>query len=273
MKKKLTALVLLASLLFATTACASDAADETSAADTTPAQQTTTAKQTTTLTPPVVVPPETNGEEDDWTDISEMFIPYGSATVDGTKDESWANAATVSLDLVKKDKPNEDTVVEASAMWDENGLYFLFEITDSDIYTGGSVGDYNNDGIYVYVSEDPLAYWTSFEAFAGGTYQFALIDNGLEMLPRHGDTTVNLNAKTAYTRTETGMIIEFSYVPYHTPVAAGNFLLMDFQYNDCTSSGTRSGGMGWYNGSDTNADTSLWAVVKLLAQGETAPEL
>ncbi|MBQ8381849.1 MAG: hypothetical protein IJX47_01450 [Clostridia bacterium] len=275
MKKKLTALVLLASLLFAATACASDA-EETSAADTTTAaQQTTTAKQTTVLTPPIIELPKTdegdNGDEDDWTDISEMFIPYGSATVDGVKDESWANAATVSLDMTKKDSPNADTYVEASAMWDENGLYFLFEITDSDIYTGGTLGDYNNDGIYLYVSEDPMAYWKSFEAFAGGTYQFALIADGLEMIPRHGDTTVNLNAQTAYTRTETGMIIEFSYVPYHTPVAAGNFLLMDFQYNDCTSSGKRSGGIGWYNGTDNNSDTMLWAVVKLLAEGETAP--
>ncbi|MBQ7354308.1 MAG: hypothetical protein IJW62_02170 [Clostridia bacterium] len=271
MKQKLLALVLMASLLFAATACgSSDTADTT----TEPAPDTTTtAPKTTTQAPPPIIPlPGTEDEtEDDWTDITELFIPYGTATVDGTKDEAWANAATVSLDLTKKDTPNADTYVEASAMWDENRLYFLFEITDSDIYTGGTLGDYNNDSAYLYISEDPLAYWTSFEAFAGGTYQFALIADELEMIPRHGDKTVNLDAQTAYTRTETGMIIEFSYVPYHTPPAAGNFLLMDFQYNDSSSSGTRSGALGWYNGSDENARTDNWAVVKLLAQGETAP--
>ncbi len=269
MKKKLTALVLMASLLFAATACGSSDTAETT---TEPAPATTTASTTTTKTIPIIPLPDTEDDDEDyWNDITEMFIPYGSATVDGIKDDSWANAVTVSLDLVKKDSPNADTVVEASVMWDENGLYFLFEITDSDIYTGGTLGDYNNDSIYLYVSEDPMAYWTSFDAFAGGTYQFALIADGLEMIPRHGDKTVNLNAQSVYTRTDTGMIIEFSYVPYNTPVEAGNFLLMDFQYNDCTSSGTRSGGMGWYNGSDNNSTTDLWAVVKLLAQGETAP--
>ncbi len=269
MKKKLTALVLLASMLFAATACGGGEADPTDAA-TTPAT-TTPAPSTTTKKPPVVELPETN-DDDDWTDLSELFIPYGNATVDGTKDDSWANAATVELTQTKKDAPNKDTAVNASVMWDENGLYFLFEITDSDIYTGGAVGDYQNDGVYLYVSEDPMAYCTAFDAFSSGVYQFALIANGLEMLPRHGaDPTVNLNAKSAYTETENGMIIEFSYVPYHTPVAAGNFLLMDFQYNDSGSSGKRAGAIGWYNGTDENAQTNNWAIVKLLAQGENAP--
>lgn len=271
MKKKLTALVLLASLLFAAAACGEGTADPITNATT--AATTTVAPATTTKTPPVVdLPDDGDDDDDDWTDICELFIPYGTAVVDGVMDDAWANVTPVSLDLIKKDSPCEDTVVEARVMWDENRLYFLFEVTDSDIYTGGAVGDYRNDGIYLYISEDPMAYWKSFESFAGGTYQFALITDGQEMIPRHGDKTVNLEAQTAYTRTDTGMIIEFSYVPYHTPPAAGNFLLMDFQYNDCTSAGTRAGGMGWYNGTDTNSDTDLWAVVKLLAKGESAPE-
>lgn len=272
MKKKLTALVLLASLMLSVVACGSSAVDETTAATTNNSPAATTPLKTTQTPPPISIP-GTEDDEDDWTEITELFIPYGTAVVDGTKDDVWNSAATVSLDLVKKDTPNADTVVEASVLWDENRLYFLFEITDSDIYTGSTLGDWNNDGAYLYISEDPLAYWTTFEAFAGGTYQFALIADDQELIPRHGDTTVNLNHQSAYTRTETGMIIEFSYVPYHTPPAAGNFLLMDFQYNDCTSSGTRSGGMGWFNGSDNNSITDLWAVVKLLGKGETAPEV
>lgn len=267
MKKKLTALVLLASLLFAVTACGGETAADTTPDSTTAKPATTTTKQSPVIEIPDILP------EEDWTDITEMFIPYGNATVDGVKDDSWANAVTVPLELTKKDSPAADTIVNASVMWDENGLYFLFEITDSDIYTGGTLGDYNNDSVYLYVSEDPMAYCTSFEAFSSGIYQFALIDNDLEMLPRHGaDPTVNLNAQSAYTLTDTGMIIEFSYVPYHTPVAAGNFLLMDFQYNDSCSTKTRLGALGWYNGSDNNAQTSNWPVVKLLAQGEAAPE-
>lgn len=269
MKKKLTALVLLASLVFSLAACNTEGGDD---ATTTPAATTTTTTTTTAKKPPVNLP-ETNEDDSNWMeDMTELYIPYGTATVDGTKDESWANAATVTLDKVKKDSPAADTVVEASVMWNEEGLVFLFEITDSDIHFGSEVGGYQNDGIYLYVSEDYNAATNEFSQFGSGIYQFALINKDLEMLPRYGgDGVSNLNTQSAYTITDTGMIIEFSYKPLNNPVDAGNYLLLDYQYNDCGSSGTRKGGMGWYNGTDTNAQTMLWAVVKLLAQGENAP--
>lgn len=267
--KKLTALILLAAMVFSLAACSTEGADDTT---TTPTATTTTKPTTTTKQPPVDLPEDPTDEGNWMEEMTELYIPYGTATVDGTKDDSWANAATVTLDKVKKDSPAADTVVSASVMWNEEGLFFLFEITDSDIYQSGAVGDYQNDGIYLYVSEDPNAAVTSFDEFGSGIYQFALINKDLEMLPRKGaDATTNLNAESAYTMTDTGMIIEFRYKPVQNPVEAGNFLLLDYQYNDCGSTGTRKGGMGWYNGTDTNADTMLWAVVKLLAQGENAP--
>ena len=268
--KKLTALVLLATMVFSLAACTTGADDTTT---TTPAATTTTTAATTTKKPVDLPPPISEEEGDNWMeDLCELYIPYGTATVDGTKDDSWANAATVTLDKVKKDSHAADTVVEASVMWNEEGLFFLFEITDSDIHFGSEVGGYQNDGIYLYVSEDYNAATTAFDQFGSGIYQFALINKDLEMLPRYGgDGVSNLNTETAYTMTDTGMIIEFRYKPLNNPVAAGNFLLLDYQYNDCGSSGTRKGGMGWYNGTDTNAETMLWAVVKLLGEGENAP--
>lgn len=267
--KKLTALVLLATMVFSLAAC-NTGADDT-ATTTTAATTTTTA--TTTTKKPADLPPPISEDEGDWMeDLCEMYIPYGTATIDGEKDASWANAATVTLDKVKKDSPAADTAVSASVMWNEEGLFFLFEITDSDIFMGGAVGDYNNDSIYLYVSEDPNAAINSFDSFGSGIYQFALINEELEMLPRKGgDGVSNLGIQRSYKMTDTGMIIEFCYKPLSNPVAAGNFLLLDYQYNDSGASGTRKGGMGWYNGTDTNADTMLWAVVKLLAQGENAP--
>jgi hypothetical protein len=267
--KKLTALVLLASLVFTFAACSTDDSGVTT---TTPAATTTTKPTTTTKKPPVDLPEDPTDEGDWMEDLCELYIPYGTATIDGTKDDSWANAATVTLDKVKKDSPAADTAVSASVMWNEEGLFFLFEITDSDIYMSGAVGDYNNDSIYLYVSEDPNANINDFNMFGSGIYQFALINEEMEMLPRKGaDGTTNLSIERAYTVTDTGLLIEFKYKPVQNPVAAGNFLLLDYQYNDSGASGTRKGGMGWFNGTDTNADVMLWAVVKLLAQGENAP--
>ena len=269
--KKLIALVLMATMVFSLAACATEGGDD--ATTTTPAATTTTKPATTTKKPHVDLPDDPTNEDNWMEEMTELYIPYGTATVDGTKDDSWANAATVTLDKVKKDSPAADTVVSASVMWNEEGLFFLFEITDSDIHFGSEVGGYQNDGIYLYVSEDHNAAISSFDEFGSGIYQFALINKDLEMLPRKGaDTTTNLNTESAYTMTDTGMIIEFRYKPVINPVAAGNYLLLDYQYNDCgAANGGRKGGMGWYNGTDTNADTMLWAVVKLLGEGEKAP--
>ena len=260
--KKLLTLALSAALLLSMSSC------NTTAADTTTASASTT---TAITTRPVVTPPETEEPEDDLTDLTDLFIPYGTATVDGVKDASWANAATVQLDQVKIDSPAADTVVNASVMWDNDGLYFLFEITDSDIFTDGSLGDYHNDSVYLYVSEDVNSMIANLSDFSNGVYQFALISEENEMLPRKGMASEVSNAISAYTRTDTGMIIEFSYTPTRLPNKAGNFLLLDYQYNDSGASGTRKGGMGWYNGTDINGTPSMWALVKLLAEGETAP--
>lgn len=266
MKKLLTIALTLALLL---TAASCGSADSTNS-DTTTGTDTTTTTPTTSATPNIQTP-ETNEPEDDLTDFCNLFIPYGNATVDGVKDDSWSNAATVPVDKVKKDSPAADTVVNASVMWDENGLYFLFEITDSDIFTAGALGDFNNDGIYLYVSEDENSSISNLSDFYNGVYQFALSSADNEILPRKGNAAEVSNAISAYTLTDTGMIIEFSYTPTVEPNAAGNFLAMDFQYNDSGASGVRKGNLGWYNGTDTNGTPSMWGLVKLLAKGETAP--
>lgn len=267
MKKKLTALLLLGAMVLTMASCQS----EDTPASTTAASPASTAATTTKAAEPDDPDlPETE-EDIDMTDYCDLFIPYGTATVDGVKDDSWANAATVTLDLTKKDVPADDTEVSASAMWDNNALYFLFEITDSDIYQSGTLGDFNIDGIYLYVSENPEVYLTSFDQFNNGVYQFALINKDLEMIPRRGLSYEIESAESAYTLTETGMIIEFCYTPTIVPLAAGNFMLIDYQYNDAGSTGTRKGALGWYNGTDDNAVTNNWGYAKLLAEGESAP--
>ena len=275
MKKFLT-LALTIALLLTAASCGS----EETAPDSPSTEATTTASSdtvTTTVTPPQTQAPDDDEDdyeddyEEDLTDFCDAFIPYGSAAIDGVKDDAWSQAITFPVDKVKKDSPAADTVVNASVMWDENGLYFLFEITDSDIFTTGALGDYNNDGIYLYVSEDENSTIANLSDFYNGVYQFALTSADNEILPRKGNVAEVSNAISAYTLTDTGMIIEFSYTPTVKPNAAGNFLLMDFQYNDSGASGVRKGNLGWYNGTDTNGTPSMWGLVKLLAQGETAP--
>jgi len=262
MKKTLIAIILMLATVAALVSCGGNTTDETTTTTTT--SKTTTTRQLNNI--PV------DDDDDDLTDYTDLFIPYGSAVIDGVREASWDSAAAVALEKVKKGSIPEGVEVTASAMWDNNAIYFLFEIIDPDIYQTGAVGDYNIDGIYLYISEDIEFMTSAFADFSNGVYQFALINPELELIPRHGTESEVHNAQTGYTITETGMTIEFCYTPAISPLAPGNFILLDYQYNDAASTGVRNGGLGWYNGSDTNTQTMLWAYAKLLAQGEQAPK-
>lgn len=279
MKKTIPALILLAALLVSATACNKGEETGTTGASTTGAKVTTSV--TTTNKAPESKPDtdsdpssEPTYEDEDFPDEDiDLFIPYGNAIVDGVKDDSWANSATVTLDVIKKDSPAESTLVKASTMWDENAIYFLFEITDEDIYQDGVLGDYNNDGIYLYISEDPYNPITNMAQYANGLYQFALINKDQEMLPRRGDTTADIKAQSAYSMTDDGMLIEFCYTFTDGKLEGHTVLFLDYQYNDSGASGVRKGCLSWYCSIDGSGDPGMWGLARLLDKGETAPNL
>lgn len=272
MKKTIPTLLLIAALLL--TACGGDETANTSggsgSSDKGSAKTSSTASKggsTTTAPKPSQSGDgtQTAGEGDpsqpEFTvDDADVFIAKGTPEVDGIKDEIWNSTQAVTLELIKKDNPSPETVVKASALWDENSIYFLFEITDSQIFNGGSVGDYNNDGIYLYIAESLDIYAATAEDYGHGAYQFALISPELEMLPRKGDTGTDLNAHSSYKPTTDGMIIEFSYSFTDGELANGSFIALDYQYNDCETAGTRLGAYGWYNGTDGDFNTNDLAI-------------
>ena len=91
----------------------------------------------------------------------EMTVAYGTATIDGTIDDVWANADRQQLKYCKagdlKVDVNtlpEDCTVYASMLYDNTALYFLFEIEDNEFGFNSSVGDWKNDSIYLYIDEE-----------------------------------------------------------------------------------------------------------------------
>lgn len=235
----------------ATTAPATTAPATTDATTTEGPSATTNATETPTPTATPFVPQ------------GDVFAAKGKATIDGKIDAAWSKTETVELNEVKKDSPKEDTVVKASMMWDEAGFYFLFEIKDSAISQTSGVGDYQNDGIYLYISEEMQDDAGAFGDFMDGTYQFALISEELELLPRYGLSDDVEDYEAAYQITEDGMIIEFFYKPEFAVLEVGTQMYLDYQYNDCAN-GSRAGAMGWYNDTDDNAFPDMWGVVQLV---------
>ncbi len=68
----------------------------------------------------------------------DLTVAKGTPTIDGEIDEVWSTTPQVQLGYLKAgDLKGDGTLPETSAayarvLWDENALYFLFEIMDDD---------------------------------------------------------------------------------------------------------------------------------------------
>jgi len=212
---------------------------------------------------PTPVPTSASGKPITDSRADYKFV-YGSVTIDGNKDEAWDEAQEALLDYLKIDNRNDSTEVIARAMWNEQGLYFSFEITDESISAPGEVGDWNNDSIYLYIDETQK-YTGSFDDFSEGVYQFALLTDNKHLIPRRGEALPAGTYQFAYKKTNKGVFMEFFYKPTHMQLKAGTQFFVDFQYNDATN-GKRDGALGWYNDTDDNARSELWGIGELIAK-------
>lgn len=257
--KKIIAMLLLACLVLSFAACGGDSGTTTTTAK--------TAKSSVATRDPG--PIDTNPDDEQ---ITDLYIVYGSAVIDGVKGDEWDNAVGVTLDKAVKDNAAADTVVTAYAMWDTNGLYFLFDIVDSTISQQAAPGDYNSDGIYLYISETMDYSATSMGSYTNGNYQMAFINDDLSMVPRNGDKDLiaDEDYQLVFNQHEGGLTIEFHYMPKHVELKDGIQMFMDFQYNDCAN-GSRLGCIKWFDDKDGNGNMQDFGFVTLLKEGETAP--
>ena len=192
----------------------------------------------------------------------EMTVKKAAVTVDGKIDDAWAKASRQKLNYVKNNVPMpNDSYCYVSALWYGNTIYFLFEITDDDPSFNSTVGDWKNDGIYLFIEE----LGTGGKPFTAGQYQIAIIpQEGLSQLPRRGDANAMGKFAYAYEKTGTGYVIEASYTFNMITLSAGTEIKADFQYNDCNAAKERTHNFGW---SDTNdsavSDAAVWGTLKL----------
>lgn len=265
--KRIIAILLAALMLLSMVACGGED----------PTTTTTTKKTTTTTTrrtedPGNTIEPEPGDDPEKYD--ANVYLAYGSPVVDGVKEDCWSKAMPVTLETIMKDAP--EATVTAYQLWDENRLYFFFEIEDADVAQDSTEGDWHNDGIYLYISELCTFGVSSYDSYVDyeGLYQFAIINETLTQLPRYGaadftedDYTCNINI------TENGITIEFSYAPKYLKLEAGQQICLDYQYNDCTTEGVRIGCLSWWRTRDGDTDPVNMAVGELLAEGAEMPTI
>lgn len=200
----------------------------------------------------------------------EMTAKKGTPVIDGEIDAIWAEADRQELTHVKagdlKDIAPEVEKAYASALWDENYIYFLFEVTDDDVTNafGGdpTAQEWKNDTIFLYIDEEATR---STSLWIDGTYQFSFCFDGTAKLPRNGGTYTK-ETKYAAKQTDTGFIIEVAFAPEIIKLAAGVELGVDYQYNDGTEAGTRDYCLGWSDETDgASGNASIWGFLTLSA--------
>lgn len=209
----------------------------------------------------------------------EMTAKRGTPVIDGEIDEIWKNADRQELKYVKagdlKDFPPEVEKAFASVLWDDNYIYFLFEVTDDDPVAAtpadpNTAQDINNDTIFLYIDEtNAMPMSSPFNT--AGVYQFSICVDGNFRSPRNG--TYGKEIKAAVKATENGFIAEVAFEPEIIKLEAGIELTVDYQYNDGTENSTRDYCLGWSDETDSAAsNASVWGTLKLSAEsvGETA---
>ena len=264
--KRILAILLAALMLLSMVACGGEEPETT----------TTTKKTTTTTTrrqEEEIIP----GGEDDFDDTYDpnVYLAYGTpSAIDGVKDEAWDKAMPITLDHVMKDAP--EATVTAYQLWDENKLYFFFDIIDADVAQDSTEGDWHNDGIYLYISELCSFDASGFDNYVNyeGLYQFAIINETLTMLPRKGAADFTEDDYSCQVNfTETGITIEFAYTPKYLKLEAGQQLCIDYQYNDCTAEGVRIGCLSWFRTTDGDTSPVNFGIGELLAKDAEMPTI
>ena len=190
---------------------------------------------------------------------SPLDVPYTPAApeVDGAIEALWNDAVAVSLDNLVADFPPIDAAdftVEARALWDEQRLHVLYEVTDAALYNT-SDATWQDDSVELYVdggNEKQSSYDSNDGQYEIGWNATEL--TGTAVAEGKADGVLFASQDTG-----DGYVVEIS-VPWSSlgvEVVPGEVIGLDFMANDDdTGSDTRQTKLSWFNLQD-NAWTRL----------------
>ncbi len=186
----------------------------------------------------------------------------GTPVIDGIIDAVWENAHVISDFTVVSGR--SDNEVKARVMWDEENIYALFEIKDSD--PDGSyesdIGSSKRDAVELYIDETN----EKPPVFSSGKQYYVIYDiKGLFV----GDgPSYPTTGKSAVTMLEDGYMIECSVPMMSTTLSEGKVIGFDMQVDDAKD-GARVAFIKWNDMTGNGwRDASLFGNLKLVAAPE-----
>ena len=195
-----------------------------------------------------------------------MTASRAAPIVDGEVDAIWKKADRQRLGYTTG---GENTRAAASAayvsvLWDDDALYFLFELIDDDFIFDFPAGSEKNDSVFLYIDEEGYFGPTS----EGNQTVISLTPAlGKSLYPMSGPAPKDYEMGFGWDEDGHG-IIEFKYVPHTIDLTKADSVLMDFQFNDAASDGTIACVHNWSDMiGEAPYDSSSWTYVKLRHSG------
>ncbi|MFA9398573.1 MAG: endo-1,4-beta-xylanase [Clostridiaceae bacterium] len=186
----------------------------------------------------------------------------GTATIDGTIDDAWSSAAEYTTDEWVQGTSGAQAKVKF--MWDENYVYILANVTDSNLDKSSS-HEYEQDSVETFIDEnnnktssyevDDSQYRVNFDnekSFSGGCDQDGF--------------------KSATKITESGYIVEEAIPLNAVSIEANRIIGLDIQVNDATD-GARTAVSIWCDasGNSWKSTENFGNLILLGAEDEETP--
>lgn len=196
-----------------------------------------------------------------------LTAKYGTPVIDGSIDKIWYKTTRTRLMNVTggndyNGKLPGGSVAYVSVMYDDEAIYFLFEIYDDD-FTFNSDGKYKNDCIYLYIDENDVY---------GDTWQDG--QRMIQLLPDEINPIRTIHgkepkySKIGYRKENNGYIIEYKYVPESFTLEDGAKLLADFAFCDINEEGELSYFFTWSDEiGEGEIDSSNWSYLEFGGAG------
>ena len=188
--------------------------------------------------------------------MATVAIPTGS---DWAIAPIWEEAEVMFTDVRVQGTDENPAVADVRALWDEDNLYVLFEVTDSALRNGGS-NPWENDSVEAFFSEGNLN--TGGYAMGDGQYRVDFMNNQ-SFGSNPGNAAILSAAKIVEGRGyDVIMAIPFTVI---TP-EVGDIIGFDAQVNDRNAADTgRANVMIWNDPTDNSwANPAFWGNLRLM---------
>ena len=169
-------------------------------------------------------------------------IKYGSATIDGDKDEIWSKVDSIPL-TINLPSDSDHTVnakAEAKLLWDDVNLYLYMDVEDSVLNKENSAA-HEQDSVEVFIDEN--------NAKAGGyesdDKQYRInFDNELSF---NGTNCTEENVDSKVVLTDKGYAVEAAFKWTDVKVTPDSEIGLELQINDAGEDGKRAGTLSWFD--------------------------